>query len=104
MISNGYDSSTTFIWFFYYVVPIAADGYYLTDLAFSLPQPDRSAYRTDAYGYSRMTIYNRTHLFWEQVQCDSSEVPVLEGVVVDSAWIVQNNHGSFADRAARAKI
>jgi hypothetical protein len=64
---------------------------------FILEKPARSAYRTDAYGYSRMTVYNATHIFWEQVQCDLSEQPALEGVVVDSTWIVQEYHGSFED-------
>ena len=68
---------------------------------FTLEQPARSAYRTDAYGYSRMTVYNATHLFWEQVQCDLSEEPVLLGVVVDSTWIVQEYHGSFEDVARK---
>ncbi len=62
---------------------------------FVLPQPDRTAYRTDAYGYSRMTVYNATHVYWDQVQCDSSTTPILEGVVVDSTWIIQENHGPF---------
>lgn len=69
---------------------------------FTLEQPARSAYRTDAYGYSRMTVHNASHLFWEQVQCDLSQEPALEGVVVDSTWIVQEHHGSFED-AARLK-
>ena len=64
---------------------------------FTLEQPARSAYRTDAYGYSRMTVHNASHLFWEQVQCDLSQEPALEGVVVDSTWIVQEHHGSFED-------
>lgn len=65
---------------------------------FQLSQPARTAYRTDAYGYSRMTVYNSTHLFWEQVQCDNSETPVILGEVVDSTWIIQENHGPFSAR------
>jgi len=65
---------------------------------FQRPQPDRTAYRTDAFGYSRMSIYNETHLYWEQVECDASEDPVVERTVVDSFWLVQENHGPFSQQ------
>ncbi|GMI10339.1 hypothetical protein TrLO_g9868 [Triparma laevis f. longispina] len=41
--------------------------------SFTRPQPDMAAFRTDAYGYSRMTVYNESHLYWEQVECDTDD-------------------------------
>lgn len=62
---------------------------------FNRPQPAHTAFRSDAFGYSRMSVHNASALYWEQVQCDSSETPVLEGVVIDSFWLIQNSHGPF---------
>ena len=71
--------------------------------SFIKPQPDRTAFRTDAYGYSRMDVYNATHLHWQQVECDTSEDPGKEGTVIDDVWLIQHNHGSFAERARAAR-
>jgi len=60
---------------------------------FQREQPSRTAFRTDAYGYSRMQVYNTTHLHWEQVECDTDAG--VQDVVIDEVWIVQENHGSF---------
>ena len=49
-------------------VPYCALLCYSFQQPFVLEKPERSAYRTDAYGYSRMTVYNSTHVFWEQVR------------------------------------
>jgi acid phosphatase type 7 len=64
---------------------------------FKYPQPERTAFRTSAYGYSRMTVYNESHLYWEQVEADLSASPAVEGEVIDSFWLIQNNHGSFGN-------
>lgn len=69
--------------------------------SFTRPKPNRTAFRTDAYSYSRMDVYNATHLHWQQVECDSSEDPGNEGAVIDDVWLVQHEHGSFA-RASKA--
>lgn len=61
--------------------------------SFELPQPDRTAFRTDAFGYSRMTVYNETHLFWEQVECDTDDN--VQDTVIDSTWLVVEEHGPF---------
>lgn len=45
--------------------------------------------------YSRMIVHNSTHLYWDQVECDDSVVPHVDGEVVDSFWLVQEKHGSF---------
>mmetsp|Transcript_8929 Transcript_8929/g.7968 ORF Transcript_8929/g.7968 Transcript_8929/m.7968 type:complete len:465 (+) Transcript_8929:3-1397(+) len=63
---------------------------------FSYSQPSRTAFRTSSYGYSRMSIYNETHLYWEQVECDLSVSPTVVNEVIDSFWLIQNNHGSFS--------
>lgn len=63
---------------------------------FSYDQPSRTAFRTNTYGYGRMTVYNSTHLFWEQVECDLSDTPQIIDETVDSFWLIQENHGPFA--------
>ncbi|XP_074642806.1 acid phosphatase type 7-like [Tubulanus polymorphus] len=47
-----------------------------------------SAYHTDDYGYTRMTVYNGTHLYLEQVSDDKS------GKVVDKILYIQEKHGA----------
>lgn len=42
-----------------------------------------SMYQDDQWGYSRMTVFNDTHLLWEQVRSVTKEV-------VDFLWIVKN--------------
>ena len=61
--------------------------------SFQRPQPERTAFRTEAYGYSRMTVHNSTHIFWEQVETDTDAG--VFGQVIDSVWYVQENHGPF---------
>ena len=51
----------------------------------------------DVFYYSRMTVYNSTHLYWDQVECDDSVVPHVDGEVVDSFWLIQEKHGSFVN-------
>ncbi|KAL6059117.1 Purple acid phosphatase [Balamuthia mandrillaris] len=50
-----------------------------------------SAFRSSGnttYGYGRMIIYNDTHLYWEELQA------VLDDRVLDSIWVVQDQHGT----------
>ena len=68
---------------------------------FILPQPATSAFRANIYGYSRFTIYNATHLHWQQVQTQKDR-PIDEqnyGTVIDDAWFVQEKHGPFTEYA-----
>eukprot|EP00939_MAST-03C_sp_MAST-3C-sp1_P004575 g4575.t1 len=59
-------------------------------------QPPRSAFRSNTFGYSRMTIHNATHLRWQQVMTDPVYFgPDQYGKVIDDTWIVQSNHGPF---------
>jgi len=63
---------------------------------FTRPQPAWSAYRSNSFGYSVATIYNATHLHWQQIQTDPTEFPASEyGRIIDDAWIVQHKHGPF---------
>ena len=56
---------------------------------FAYAQP---AYRSSNYGYNRMSVYNSTHLHWEQVQCDLSVDPQADGIVADEFWLIQTSH------------
>uniref|UniRef100_A0A1I8AR97 Purple acid phosphatase n=1 Tax=Steinernema glaseri TaxID=37863 RepID=A0A1I8AR97_9BILA len=48
--------------------------------------PPWSAFRSSLYGFSRMQIFNATHLYFEQVAA-------AENTVIDSFWIVKKRHG-----------
>ena len=61
--------------------------------------PRSSAFRSNAAGYSVMTVANGTHLRWQQVQTDPVQMPAY-GKVIDDVWLVQHNHGPFAQRTA----
>ncbi|GAU99383.1 hypothetical protein RvY_10399 [Ramazzottius varieornatus] len=52
------------------------------------PHPyDFSAFHTTDYGFTRMTVHNRTHLQFEQVSDDKNYV------VVDSVWVKKTSPG-----------
>lgn len=53
---------------------------------------DWSAFRSDDYGYTRMTIHNNTHLYMEQVSDDQ------EGKIIDRVWIKKDKHGSYSPK------
>lgn len=50
------------------------------------PSSEISAFRSDDYGYSRMQVFNASHLYFEQVSIDQG------GKVIDSVWIVKDKH------------
>jgi len=52
--------------------------------------PPWTAFRTEDYGYTRMTIHNKTHLYMEQVSVD------LGGKVIDKVMMVKDVHGPEA--------
>ncbi|XP_066979336.1 acid phosphatase type 7-like isoform X2 [Macrobrachium rosenbergii] len=56
---------------------------------FSEGQPEWSAFRALDYGYTRLTVFNETHLYWEQVSDDQN------GEIIDSTWLVRDKHGPF---------
>jgi len=58
-----------------------------------LPHPHPySAFHSQDYGYSRMTVHNATHLYIEQVSDDQ------EGKVIDKMMVVKDTHGPYNRR------
>lgn len=56
---------------------------------FNVTRPYWSAFISRDYGYTRLKAFNGTHLYLEQVSDDK------EGAVIDSFWIVKENHGPY---------
>jgi hypothetical protein len=63
---------------------------------FKKTQPPWSAFRSNTFGFSRMKIYNDTHIYWEQVMTDDGQPPEDMGKIIDYMWLVQTKHGPFA--------
>ncbi|TMW68745.1 hypothetical protein Poli38472_006213 [Pythium oligandrum] len=64
---------------------------------FELPPADWDAFRNSIFGYSRLQVFNETHIRWQQVESDP-ENPVAHGMygkVADDVWFIQENHGAF---------
>jgi hypothetical protein len=59
------------------------------------PQAPFTAFRSNTFGYSRMNIYNHTHMHFEQVETDPPLFGGGYGRVLDAMWIVQPKHGPF---------
>jgi len=79
-----------------YVVTGAAGSHELHE-PFTRLQPSWSAFRSNTFCYTRMLVFNSTHIHWQQVQTDPTKFPGSDyGRVIDDAWIVQNNHGPFS--------
>lgn len=55
-----------------------------------------SAFRSDDYGYTRMTIHNSTHLYMEQVSDDK------DGKIIDRIWIKKDKHGPYGQKESPA--
>jgi len=78
-----------------YVVTGAAGSHEMHE-PFTRTQPAWSAFRSNSFCYTRMMVYNSTHIHWQQVQTDPTLFPGSDyGRVIDDAWIVQHNHGPF---------
>ncbi|CAF2172897.1 unnamed protein product [Rotaria magnacalcarata] len=56
---------------------------------FGVPRP-WTAFQNNDYGYTRMNVYNTTHLYLEQVSDDQ------HGKVVDSMWLIKSKHGPYS--------
>ena len=54
--------------------------------------PPWTAFRNNDYGYSRLHIANKTHLYMEQVSDDQN------GQVIDQFWIVKDNPWSYLSK------
>ena len=64
---------------------------------FTRPQPPRSAFRSNTFGYSKLIAHNDTHIRWQQIMTDPTFFgPDKYGKVIDDTWIVQHNHGPFS--------
>lgn len=48
-----------------------------------------SVFRSSDYGYTRMQVFNQSHLYMEQVSDDKN------GSVIDSIWVIKDSHGPF---------
>jgi len=55
---------------------------------FTRAQPKYSAFRSNTYGYGRMTVYNASALLWEQRQTDN-EYPSTTGTVIDAMLVLR---------------
>lgn len=55
---------------------------------FTPKSPEWSAYRSRDYGYSRLKVYNHTHLYMEQVSTTADKV-------IDEFWIIKDSHGPY---------
>lgn len=60
-----------------------------TDKFVPNPRP-WSAFRSSDYGYSRLQIFNSTHLYIEQVSDD------LNGQVIDRMWLIKDAHVPYS--------
>ena len=74
--------------------------------AFQQPAPTWSAFRSNSFSYSRMQVYNATHIHWQQVQTDPVAIfaDSSYGEVIDDVWFVQHNHGPFSAKNAPTTV
>ena len=63
---------------------------------FTTDAPPRVAARALEWGYSVLEVHNATHLYFEQRGCDRHGGNHDRDEVIDSVWLVQRRHGSFA--------
>lgn len=60
--------------------------------SFFIPlQFEWSAFRSVMYGYTRITVHNDTHLYWEQTS------DAKDGEVIDSVWLIRDEHVPYPD-------
>merc|ERR1712228_1068145 len=60
--------------------------------------PSWSAYRTTSYSFSKLSVYNATHIHLQQITADSELPPEDQGKVLDDVWFEQYSHGPFEGR------
>lgn len=71
---------------------------------FERPAPERTAKRLLTYGWSKMSVFNDTHILWQQIQTDKNEPSSTWGTVVDETWIIQHHHGPFKNHPRASSI
>ena len=86
--------------------------------AFERDQPAWSAKRFNTYGYSRLTVYNATHVNYQfvETQRDRNEDERVYGQVIDDVWYVNSivstadsvslndHHGRFTDNQVATNL
>ena len=55
---------------------------------FTRAQPPYSAFRSNTYGFGKLTVYNASALLWESVQTDSGQ-PATTGSVIDAMLLLK---------------
>lgn len=63
--------------------------------AFKNKSAEWSAFRSLDYGYTRMTIYNESHIQLQQVSDDK------DGKIIDKILLIKNSHGSYEDNTLK---
>ncbi|KAI6192261.1 Purple acid phosphatase [Aphelenchoides bicaudatus] len=46
------------------------------------------AYRSTDYGFSKMQVFNSTHMRWQQIRA-------YDGVILDDFWVIKHRHGPY---------
>jgi len=64
---------------------------------FTQNQPTWSAYRTNCYSYSKIDVYNATHIHFRQIVSDNEGSPCNNGDILDDIVFIQHNHGPYSD-------
>ena len=78
-----------------YIVTGAA-GSHEMHTPFSKDQPDWSAFRSNTFGYTRMIVYNSSHINFQQIRTDPTLFPLSGyGDIIDDYWVVQGHQGGF---------
>lgn len=54
-----------------------------------------SAFRSLDYGYTKMTIYNESHIYIRQLSDDQG------GKIIDKIWLIKEYHGSYEDNTLK---
>ena len=68
---------------------------------FTRDQPPRSAFRSNNFGYSTLTVHNDSHLTWRQIMTDPTFFgPEDYGRIIDETVVVQHSHGPFDPKSA----
>ncbi|KAF0696329.1 Aste57867_12888 [Aphanomyces stellatus] len=64
---------------------------------FERPPAPYDAFRNSIFGFSRLVVYNASHLQWQQIECDPYNPAAMSvnGRAIDDVWLVQTRHGRF---------
>ena len=64
---------------------------------FTRAQPPYSAFRSNTFGFGRLTVFNASALLWEAVQTDAGQ-PATTGSVIDAMLLLKTPGGGGARR------